>query len=107
MFIIGLLAGWTNENTSVGLIVILLSTLIIDKITTKKWNLTKTKVAGIIGSLIGFILMICAPGNYVRNAEFKDDTFIIVKFSINIYLHITYFYYLCTEIIIKYYTWIY
>lgn len=80
MFIIGLLAGWTNENTSVGLIVILLSTLIIDKITTKKWNLTKTKVAGIIGSLIGFILMICAPGNYVRNAEFKDDTFIIVKF---------------------------
>lgn len=80
MFLIGLLAGWTNENTSVGLIVILLSTLIIDKITTKKWNLTKTKVAGIIGSLIGFILMICAPGNYVRNAEFKDDTFIIVKF---------------------------
>ena len=24
--------------------------------------------------------MICAPGNFVRNAEFKDDTFIIVKF---------------------------
>lgn len=23
--------------------------------------------------------MICAPGNYVRNAEFKDDTFIIIK----------------------------
>lgn len=80
MFLIGILAGWTNENTSAGLIVILFSTLIIDKITTKKWNLTKTKVAGIVGSLIGFVLMICAPGNYVRNAAFKDDTFIIIKF---------------------------
>lgn len=80
IFLISLLAGWTNENTSAGLIVILFSTLIIDKITTKKWNLTKTKIAGIIGSIIGFILMICAPGNFVRNAEFKDDTFIIVKF---------------------------
>lgn len=80
MFLIGILAGWTNENTSVGLIVILFSSLIIDKVTSKKWNLTKPKVAGIIGSVIGFILMICAPGNYVRNAEFKDDTFIIIKF---------------------------
>lgn len=80
MFLIGILAGWTNENTSAGLIVILFSTLIIDKITTKQWNLTKTKVAGIVGSLIGFVLMICAPGNYVRNAAFKDDTFIIIKF---------------------------
>lgn len=80
MFLIGILAGWTNENTSAGLIVILFSTLIIDKITTKKWNLTKTKVAGIVGSLIGFVLMICAPGNYIRNAAFKDDTFIIIKF---------------------------
>ena len=80
MFLTGILAGWTNENTSVGLIVILFSSLIIDKVTSKKWNLTKPKVAGIIGSVIGFILMICAPGNYVRNAEFKDDTFIIIKF---------------------------
>lgn len=79
MFILGLLAGWTNENTSAGLIVILVFSLIINKVETKKFELSKTRLFGIIGTLAGFIIMICAPGNYIRSAEFKDDTFIIIK----------------------------
>lgn len=79
MFILGLLAGWTNENTSAGLIVILVFSLIINKVETKKIELSKTRLFGIIGTLAGFIIMICAPGNYIRSAEFKDDTFIIIK----------------------------
>lgn len=79
MFILGLLAGWTNENTSAGLIVILVFSLIINKVETKKIELSKTRLFGIIGTLIGFVIMICAPGNYIRSAEFKDDTFIIIK----------------------------
>ena len=79
MFILGLLAGWTNENTSAGLIVILVFSLIINKVETRKFELSKTRLFGIIGTLAGFIIMICAPGNYIRSAEFKDDTFIIIK----------------------------
>lgn len=79
MYILGLLAGWTNENTSAGLIVILVFSLIINKVETKKFELSKTRLFGIIGTLAGFIIMICAPGNYIRSAEFKDDTFIIIK----------------------------
>ena len=79
MFILGLLAGWTNENTSAGLIAILVFSLIINKVETKKIELSKTRLFGIIGTLAGFIIMICAPGNYIRSAEFKDDTFIIIK----------------------------
>lgn len=79
MFILGLLAGWTNENTSAGLIAILVFSLIINKVETKKFELSKTRLFGIIGTLAGFIIMICAPGNYIRSAEFKDDTFIIIK----------------------------
>lgn len=79
MFILGLLAGWTNENTSVGLIIVLISSLIINKVEKKKFELSKSRLFGIIGTLVGFAFMIFAPGNYVRNAEFKDDTFIIIK----------------------------
>ena len=79
MFILGLLAGWTNENTSAGLIVILVFSLIINKVETRKFELSKTRLFGIIGTLAGFVIMICAPGNYIRSAEFKDDTFIIIK----------------------------
>lgn len=79
MFILGLLAGWTNENTSAGLIIILVFSFIINKVETRKFKLSKTRLFGIIGTLAGFIIMICAPGNYIRSAEFKDDTFIIIK----------------------------
>lgn len=79
MFILGLLAGWTNENTSAGLIIILVFSLIINKVETRKFKLSKTRLFGIIGTLAGFVIMICAPGNYIRSAEFKDDTFIIIK----------------------------
>lgn len=79
MFILGLLAGWTNENTSAGLIIILVFSFIINKVETRKFKLSKTRLFGIIGTLAGFVIMICAPGNYIRSAEFKDDTFIIIK----------------------------
>lgn len=77
MFLFGVISGWTNENTSFGLITILSSILIIDKINKEK--IPKWKISGLIGSIIGFIIMIAAPGNYVRSAEFVDNDFIIIK----------------------------
>ena len=79
MLLLGVLAGWTNENTSFGLIIILMSIIIINKINKEK--LSKWKFSGLIGSIIGFATMILAPGNYVRSAEFVDNDFILVKWA--------------------------
>ncbi|MCR5398594.1 MAG: DUF6056 family protein [Lachnospiraceae bacterium] len=71
MCILGLLAGWSNENTSGGAI-LLVSLMIIDKVRGwKKENdevrLPAWCITGIIGAMAGFILMITAPGNFVRS----------------------------------------
>lgn len=79
ILLLGILAGWTNENTAAGLIVILVSYLVMQKLLNKKEKITKLQLFGIIGVLIGFALMILAPGNYVRNSAFEDNTFIIIK----------------------------
>lgn len=79
IFFLGVIAGWTNENTAAGLIVILIGYLIIQKLENKNNKISKLQITCLIGALLGFILMILAPGNYVRNAEFQDNTFIIIK----------------------------
>ena len=79
MLLLGILAGWTNENTSFGLIVVLVSSLVINKINKEK--ISKWKISGLIGSIIGFIIMIGAPGNYVRSEKFVDNDFILVKWA--------------------------
>ena len=64
MFFLGMLAGWCNENTSGGAIMFAGIMIIYSKILHKKieaWMLT-----GIVGSIIGFLFMVLAPGNYQR-----------------------------------------
>lgn len=77
MLLLGILAGWTNENTAFGTIVILVLTLIINKIDKEK--ISKWKISGLVGAILGFIIMIAAPGNYVRSTNFVDDDFIIIR----------------------------
>lgn len=79
IFLLGILAGWTNENTSAGLLVILLCYLIMTKIPNKKEKISKLRIVGFFGALIGFAIMILAPGNYIRAEEIQDNTFILIK----------------------------
>lgn len=70
MFLLGLLAGWSNENTSGGAI-LLVMLLMFDSIRTHRknnsgWRLPIWSVAGLVGAFIGFIIMITAPGNRIR-----------------------------------------
>lgn len=87
MFLLGIIAGWTNENTSFGLIVIIIGLLFIKKITNKKYSFKKWQISGLIGSIAGFLILILSPGNYARNKYFIDnDSFIIrtIKHTISI-----------------------
>lgn len=77
MFVLGLLSGWGNENTSGGAIILVIYFLIEEQIrcrkTGKKLRLKPWALAGIIGSVIGLILMVTAPGNKVRMEERLEE----------------------------------
>ena len=77
MLLLGVIAAWTNENTSFGVLVIIIGVLIIKKINHKK--VKKWEISGFIGAILGFLILILAPGNFVRAQSFPDNTFIIVE----------------------------
>jgi len=63
-FIVGIFAGWSNENSGAAVLFLLLAYIIIEIINKNKFSLFE--IFGTIGFLIGFFLMIAAPGNYIR-----------------------------------------
>lgn len=74
MLVLGLLAGWCNENTSGG--VIFFSMLMIFLTWLSKKNFSGVRlwmVTGLVGNLIGFALMILSPGNYSRASSSDEE----------------------------------
>ncbi|GAB6010776.1 DUF3329 domain-containing protein [Viscerimonas tarda] len=64
LFIGGILAGWTNENTSVSLVFFMLVMFFLLRRENKKIPLwAKWAFAGLV---IGCAILLAAPGNYVR-----------------------------------------
>ena len=67
IFVYGILSGWTNENT--GCFIILLLALMIYQrrklgVTIQAWE-----IMGLTGFSLGYLLLIMAPGNFVRLTE--------------------------------------
>lgn len=75
IFICGIIAGWTNENTAGAML--LISILFCAYYYSRKWNIPVWLMAGFIGSLAGFFLMIAAPGNYVRAGGASFDLLVL------------------------------
>ncbi|MDR1006102.1 MAG: DUF6056 family protein [Bacteroidales bacterium] len=67
MFLLGLVAGCTMEN--MGLMAIAMSMLFIVIIRMNKQRIPPFIIAGLIGVVIGYVVLIAAPGNYVRAAH--------------------------------------
>lgn len=76
IFILGIIAGWTNENTAAAMLLILI--LYCAYFYSQKWNIPVWLITGFIGSLAGFFLMIAAPGNYVRAGGSSLDLFVLL-----------------------------
>jgi len=67
MLLLGILAGWTNENTAAAMLVVAILYFIYFR--SHKWKIPAWAIAGFIGAMIGFGLMILAPGNYTRGGD--------------------------------------
>lgn len=62
--LLGIIAGWTNENTAAAMIVIMILYFIYyhnNKIKIPKWSINC-----FIGSILGYSIMILAPGNFIK-----------------------------------------
>ena len=67
IFLAGIPAGWTNENTGGALILLVMyfTYLMYRRKELKNWMLT-----GLAGAVIGFVMMVKAPGNSIRAMDF-------------------------------------
>lgn len=69
VFISGLLAGWSNENSGLGCLVAALLLAHTKEASDKLLSFKKsslTQKIGVAGCVAGYFLLICAPGNYMR-----------------------------------------
>nr|MBP3258644.1 hypothetical protein [Bacilli bacterium] len=78
MFLLGVLAGWSNENTGFGCISVLVMFLIVKKF--KKEKIHGHQISSLLGTILGYVVMLVAPGNYVRNEYFYDGSSFIVRY---------------------------
>lgn len=76
LFFGGIIAGWTNENLSIAMIIMAILFVISYKSDKKKIPLWS--ILGIVGATIGFTLMIIAPGNFIRAEGTSNDLFSII-----------------------------
>lgn len=66
MFVLGIMAGWANENVSIGILGVLMIYLRMFK--RRENNYPKFAIAGFIGTVLGTGLLWLAPGNFIRFA---------------------------------------
>lgn len=90
IFLLGVLAGWFSENGSAGMLVIL--TLYIVYFYFNNMRISKYIISGYIGSLIGFFLLVTAPGVAVRSAVEQSEVHLsfIFKFFMISYFWVAY-----------------
>ena len=82
MFFAGIAAGWTNENTAGAMILIVLL-ILIDTFHQNR-RIPLWMITGLAGALIGFVLMVTAPGNFIRGQAFTSDNGFAYTFTHNL-----------------------
>lgn len=80
MFFLGAIAGWCNENTSGG--AILLAMLFCVIFSFRKSKLKIWMFTGILSSCITFVIMILSPGNARRRTYFVDNRKWYIKYPL-------------------------
>lgn len=76
MFICGIICGWTNENTGAAMLLMIVLFMVYYR--KNKWGIPLWAITGLVGALIGYLVMILAPGNFIRARETHTDLFLII-----------------------------
>lgn len=71
MLVLGLLAGWSNENTSGGVLLISAGYILLHYFYLHR-PIQAWMATGVIGNLLGLAVMALAPGNAIRAAYFPQ-----------------------------------
>lgn len=82
MFLLGVVAGWTNENTALSAIVL---TFVFIIYYFRKKLIQTWMVMGFVGAIIGYAFMIFAPGNMERSSlieRAEDYSFLLYHIKI-------------------------
>lgn len=74
---LGIMAGWSNEN--MGPAVWILSAVVIFLTLRAKRKVPLWMFSGSIACLFGSVMLLAAPGNFVRNARIADDRGLLWK----------------------------
>jgi len=105
MFLLGVLAGWTNENTAGAML--LITVLFLFYYHFQKRRMPVWAYAGLLGGIIGFLIMILAPGNFERAGESAPMSIYLLVYRL-FNSTFTFFYYcgplilVCTVMIVLY-----
>lgn len=82
MIPLGIIAGWTNENTGGAMILLIMLFMLYYKLNNIK--IPKWAVGGFISSSIGFIFLILAPGNNARKGHMIKKTVDLMDNILNV-----------------------
>lgn len=83
MALAGLLAGWLSENTSAGMLVCLvlcLAFLLVCRRKVPVWMWS-----GFAGSIVGFLILITARGNYNRASVYGDYDSFLTRYAVRFF----------------------
>lgn len=80
MLVLGIVAGWTNENTAGAMILIIL--LCFYYYRAQDWEIPLWGILGLVGGVIGFAVMILAPGNFERAGEASGLTLYVLVYRL-------------------------
>jgi len=78
-FFLGVIAGWTNENMAVTLVFILV--VFIAYCLHSNRRMQRWVFTGFMGTIVGSILLIAAPGNYVRYNDFAQTDSVVSRYG--------------------------
>lgn len=67
LLLLGIIAGWTNENTAGAMILIIIFFFIYYR--SHNWKIPVWAFVGLLGGIIGYLILILAPGNFERAGE--------------------------------------
>lgn len=89
LFLLGIIAGWTNENTAGAMILIVGIFFLYYR--SVNWKIPVYLIAGLVGALLGYIVMIMAPGNFERAGESSLNLYLLFYRLFNCTLTFVYY----------------